>query len=528
VSARRLRVGLFGLLGSGNIGNDASVEAIMRYLRAEYPDATVDAMCMGWKRVRDRYGIVTTPLLWQQEHLRPGLPGKALAVLGKVLDSFRTAGWVRGHDVVIIPGMGILDPTLPLNPWGVPLAVFQLAAWGRLFGAKVALVAVGADKASARTTQWLYNRTARLAAYVSFRDESSRKALQGEGVDVSAFSVHPDLVWTIPVTREEPEDPTDPKLVAVGVMAYYGGQADRGRSAEVYASYTESVAELTRWLLGSGHDVRLFYGDEVDRPALDKILADVRSAMPGLAPERLTAYYATRYEEVTALLGPVAAVVATRFHNVMFALKLAKPTIALSYARKIDSMMADLGLSEYCLPAGSIDIAALKALFTEVQTHRDEISREVEKVVAEHSQAARAQLAELSTVLFKHWPLMHLRPDAALVGCDSVRKVGATRRAMRRRPLRRRRVGLASAIVPVVVGVFLAFAWNMAGSHRLAGDATGGGLAPRVSVAVEQAAAQAWARMTPAAMIQSSTRPAAASTRYLARSGPSGRLRPGG
>jgi len=377
----------------------------MRYLRTEYPDATIDAMCKGWKRMRDRYGIEATPLQWQQQHVRPGWSGKALTALGKVIDDFRTAAWVRGHDVVIIPGMGILDPTLPLSPWSTPYAVFLLAAWGRLFGVKVALVAVGADKASAKTTQSLYNRTARLAAYVSFRDQSSRETLQGEGVDVSAFSVHPDLVWTIPVTREQPEEqpeqqPGDPKLVAVGVMAYYGGQADRGRTAEVYASYTESVAEFTRWLLDSGHDVRLFYGDEVDRPALEKILAEVRSSRPGLAPERLTPYYPATHEELTGLLAPVAVVVAPRLHNLMFALKLGKPTIALSYARKIDSMMADLGLGEYCLPVGSIDTEALKALFADVELRRDEISREIEKVVAECSQAAGAQLTELSDVLF--------------------------------------------------------------------------------------------------------------------------------
>jgi polysaccharide pyruvyl transferase WcaK-like protein len=402
MSAGRPRIGLFGLLGSGNIGNDASVEAIMRYLRAEYPDATVDAMCTGWERMRDRYGIATTPLQWQQQHVRPGWPGKALTALGKVIDGFRTARWVRGHDVVIIPGMGILDPTLPLSPWSTPYAVYLLAAWGRLFGAKVALVAVGADQASAKTTQSLYNRTARLAAYVSFRDEGSRQTLRGAGVDVAAFSVHPDLVWTIPVTKEPPEDP---KLVAVGVMAYYGGQADRGRTAEVYASYTESVAEFTRWLLDTGHDVRLFYGDEADQVALEKILGDVRSSRPGLAQERLTPYYPTTHEEVTELLGPAAAVVATRLHNLMFALKLGKPTIALSYARKIDAMMADLGLGEYCLPAGSIDVAALKALFADVELRQEEISREVGKVTAECSLAARAQLTELSEVLFSGYCL---------------------------------------------------------------------------------------------------------------------------
>jgi len=36
---------LFGILGAGNIGNDASMASTLRYLRAEHPDAIVDAMC---------------------------------------------------------------------------------------------------------------------------------------------------------------------------------------------------------------------------------------------------------------------------------------------------------------------------------------------------------------------------------------------------------------------------------------------------------------------------------------------------
>ena len=38
------RVGLFGLLGSGNIGNDASMESVLGYLSTEHPDAIVDAL----------------------------------------------------------------------------------------------------------------------------------------------------------------------------------------------------------------------------------------------------------------------------------------------------------------------------------------------------------------------------------------------------------------------------------------------------------------------------------------------------
>ena len=43
-SAAPPRVGLFGNLGSGNIGNDASMEAVLRYFRSHHPGAILDAI----------------------------------------------------------------------------------------------------------------------------------------------------------------------------------------------------------------------------------------------------------------------------------------------------------------------------------------------------------------------------------------------------------------------------------------------------------------------------------------------------
>src|SRR5271170_4474425 len=119
------RVGLFGLLGSGNLGNDASFEVMLAYLRTNYPDAVLDAMCMGPDRVQSEYGIPAIPQLWYQRF--EGRTSRATAILlkmlGKGIDAFRTARWVRRHDVVIVPGMGILEVTLPLRAWGVPYGV---------------------------------------------------------------------------------------------------------------------------------------------------------------------------------------------------------------------------------------------------------------------------------------------------------------------------------------------------------------------------------------------------------------------
>jgi hypothetical protein len=58
--------------------------------------------------------------------------------------------------------------------------------------------------------------------------------------------------------------------------------------------------------------------------------------------------------------------------------------------------------------------------------------------------------------------------------------------------------GLVSAIAPVAVGVLLAYAWNAAGATRAHELPQVRVPAPYVGVAAEQAAAQAWARITPA------------------------------
>src|ERR1700739_4175220 len=91
------RVGMFGLLGSGNSGNDASAETVLAYLREAHPDAVVDALCGGPERVRARYGIDAAPLYWYQqfEQRKTGAQAAFLKALGKGIDTVRIAAWVR-------------------------------------------------------------------------------------------------------------------------------------------------------------------------------------------------------------------------------------------------------------------------------------------------------------------------------------------------------------------------------------------------------------------------------------------------
>ena len=116
-SAAAPRVGLCGLLGSGNLGNDGMLETMMAYLSADHPDAIVDFMCAGPETIKARYGVQAIPLNWYQKHEQraPGAAAIVLKLLGKAIDAYRTASWVRRHDIVIVPGAGVLEAGLPVR-----------------------------------------------------------------------------------------------------------------------------------------------------------------------------------------------------------------------------------------------------------------------------------------------------------------------------------------------------------------------------------------------------------------------------
>src|SRR5262245_46831682 len=217
MSGRRRRVGLFGLLGSGNIGNDASMESVLGYLRTEHPDAIIDAMCMGPDRLRSDYAIEAIQLSWARKYEQrvPRIAALGIKVLGKFVDAARIANWVRRHDVVIVPGMGVLETTLPLRALGGPYSLFLLSLSGRVFGTKVALVSVGANAIRQRMTRWFYTGAARLASYVSYRDALSAESMPAQSKAGHRGLVYPDLAFGItPITDET----GDPKNIRIGVM----------------------------------------------------------------------------------------------------------------------------------------------------------------------------------------------------------------------------------------------------------------------------------------------------------------------
>jgi polysaccharide pyruvyl transferase WcaK-like protein len=390
---------VFGIFGGGNSGNEASLDAMLNHVRSRYPDAVIDAMSGGFRQVPAKHGIPAVPLSWHEFHEQAPRPARAiLKAFGKAADPLRMLLWVSRHDVVVVPGMGVLEDTTPLRAYGFPLAMFLLSASGRVSRVKVGLVSVGASVIKRRATRFLLTGAARMASYRSYRDAYSMEAMRQGGVGGDA-QVFPDLVFSLPVP---PYDPGDPLLVGVGVMDYNGGNNDRARAVELHSAYLQKMTSFVRWLLENGYRVQFFGGDDMwDYAIADEITERVRADRPGIAVESLVAARPfDSYADFLSELNRAGTVVATRYHNVLGAVKLCKPTIAIGYAHKFVPLMESVGLADFTQSASALDADLLIKQFKEIQARHAEIMPVMMSRNAANAENLARQFAIIDSKLF--------------------------------------------------------------------------------------------------------------------------------
>jgi polysaccharide pyruvyl transferase WcaK-like protein len=404
----RLRVGFFGLLGQGNLGNDGSFEVMLSFLRTRHPHVEIDVLCSGPSEIALRFGLPAAKLNWNRHEYETaeGVRAKLVKLLGKAIDPLRIAAWVRRHDVVIVPGMGVLESVPPLRPWAMPYSLFLVCAAGKVQRRRIALISVGADRSVSTVTRWLIGNAAKMAAYRSFRDASAREVMAGMGVDTSGDGVYPDLVFALP-QPELPDHRTG--VVGLGVIDYHGGYDDLGRPDEVHAEYLASLTRFACWLVDNGWRVRLLTGDRGDTPAAQSVLAGVQRCRPVLA-DAITAATPESLTELQDEIAGVDAVVASRFHNVLCAVKLAKPTISLGYAPKNDVLLASVGLDDFCQSLGSLDIDRLIAQFRQLLDRHGELVGPLRAHAAAKAELLEQQFVNLSRIL-----LVSTTPDVRLI-----------------------------------------------------------------------------------------------------------------
>ncbi len=388
---------MFGEFGSGNMGNDASFQAVLDALREIDPDIGVLAICRGPVEMTRRFGVPSVPIVFRRKDNPrfPRLYRLLVRVPGKFLDLFWMLHVMGRVDAVVVPGAGVLE-SVSARAWSLPWALYCVTWAARLRRKTIVFVNVGADRARSPITRLFLRRALLRASYRAYRDTVSRAAAARIGVPSGADPVYPDVAFSLPAP---PAAAVRPGSVALGLISSSDWRGTTDQRQHARTAYVRAMSSFATSLLEAGFSVQLVTGDLSDRGHAAEVADHVRRALPGLADDRFDVPQISTFAGLMQVMNTCEVVVASRFHNVICALKLARPVLALSYAPKTDQLMADFGVGEYCHRVDDIDVHRLTEQFTALYTHRAQISARLREQVRATERRLREQRVELAELL---------------------------------------------------------------------------------------------------------------------------------
>ncbi len=304
----RPRIFLVGYYGMHNVGDEAIREAI------ENAAATLG--------VQIAHYAVRGP----RESSSRAVPTGGFGLL-RYLTAILTA------DRVVIGGGGILkDEGLRL-----PLELLGTALVARLLLKPVALVGVGVGPIYTRPGRWLIATIARLAQVRTVRDAASLRVLEDLGVGHVLLGADPTYASKVMALHHPPStQPLRTPRVVVSIRPWFGKEAERERRQE---GLRDAVADGVASLAAAGWETRLIslYWPR-DHAEARAIAADPRVASADVRDTELD------WAELLAEIEAADLVIAMRYHAVIAASLVRRPTIALAYEPKVASLAAELGI----------------------------------------------------------------------------------------------------------------------------------------------------------------------------------------
>jgi polysaccharide pyruvyl transferase WcaK-like protein len=411
----RRTITLFGNFGTQNLGNEYTLQAILENLRRIVPDAQINCICPDPQDATARHGIPAFLLSYRyakEFSSRPARRGGILKWLRRALIRLplELVQWLKafkalkGTGLLVMTGTGMLGD-FGIGPFDLHYEILKWSVLAKLRGSKLLFVSVGAGPIADPLSRWIVKRALALADYRSYRDAFSKEYLFRIGFDTRRDFVYPDLAFSLkPRIPDGLDGRPHGRVVGVGLMDYYGTRSSPARGEEVYRRYVEKTAAFVGWLLDRGYTVQMLIGDV----AYDtRVQSDVRRMLGERARsgrDRLVETKVTSVEELLAHLAKTDMVVATRFHNIVLALMLDKPVVALSYHEKIASLMSGLGLSEFCQEVDALDLDSLVERFTRLEQDAGAARSLVRRKAVEYRKALDEQYARISSLFESHQP----------------------------------------------------------------------------------------------------------------------------
>ena len=180
-------------------------------------------------------------------------------------------------------------------------------------------------------------------------------------------------------------------------MTYAGKYSVENPSNGIYLEYLNNLVAFAGWLLAHGYDIRLLIGDLSDRSTSTEFKLLLNASFGAYDEDRIIDQPALSVEELLPQIAATDIVVATRFHNVLLALVLDRPVIAISFHHKCASLMSDMGLAEYCHDINHINAGRLIEQFQDLEKNAEKLK----PVIRQRVEQSRKALDEQYKLILK-------------------------------------------------------------------------------------------------------------------------------
>jgi polysaccharide pyruvyl transferase WcaK-like protein len=428
-----IRIGLLSAPnGNGNLGDEATMTAVIQNVRRRYPTATIYAFSHNPDDTRRRHGIPTFPivrtraqalpdrLLCGQTTITPGMEPsgnlrqkvkailKALPVLYIILKAIYTAPYsilnflaevkflmasfkyLKGTDLLILTGSGVLSDQFG-GPCNFPYTIFKWSLLAKISGIPFALVSVGAGPLHSRLSRFFIKHSLSLALYRSTRDLTSKQVLDTLGID-KAIHVYPDLANSLCVNIIQSHQQNHRPIIGINAFPHFDSRYWHRSDPVKYQRYITTLATFTSWLIQNKYTV-FFFPTQIRADTL--VIQDIKKFLSKRGVRHLgNAFIEKTIHDVSDLISQLATidlVVATRFHGILLSLLMNKPVLALANHHKMIDLMTDMRQSQYTLDINTFTCESLIERFIALEGNSETIKRQIACRVSEYQYALDRQ-----------------------------------------------------------------------------------------------------------------------------------------
>lgn len=326
---------------------------------------------------------------------------RSLNLLRRIRDemafTLRARALLRPGDLLLLAGGGQIDDEWG-GAWAHPFTVWRWTALAKSRECQIGVSAVGWGELRSAISRGFFSRSLRRADYLSFRDAQSITFTRQLGVANEALNV-PDHALGLDIQRHrERQHSGQGDVVGLSPMAFGRAGTWPTVDAACYANYIDCLASLTAELVRQGIQVRLFTTSGMDQHAVADMLA-VMQRRPEVGGGAVQVVETLTLEQLIPELEPCGTVIASRLHGVILAHRLAIPTLAISFDRKVSAHMADAGQSEYCTDIHAVESQTLAAIYARLLKNRESVGLELKQFQSECRQQLEVHYDELAKLL---------------------------------------------------------------------------------------------------------------------------------